>query len=194
MARDMISDVEIRRKVVHLSSLAIPIGYALTSKGTALTVLIPLSLGFLSVEFLRRYHPGVGSLFRKLFIGRVLREQEIHTLMGSTYFLLSSVLVIAFFPKSIAIVSVLILTISDTCAAWVGRAIGRIRIYGKTLEGSLGFLLSALLIVWIYPGLDRLSGSLAALGATVVELLPIPVDDNLTIPFTAAALMLFAGT
>lgn len=189
----MLTGVEIRRKIVHLISMAIPIGYALTSRETALTVLLLLFLGFLSVDLLRRYHRGIGSLFQRYFIGTVLRENETNRLMGSTYFLLASVLVIWLFPKPIAMVSVLILIISDTCAAWVGKGIGRVAIFTKTLEGSLAFLFSAFLIVWSYPGLNRLSGSLAALGATVIELLPIPIDDNLTIPLVAGAIMFCVG-
>jgi glycerol-3-phosphate acyltransferase PlsY len=73
----------------------------------------------------------------------------------------------------------------------VGKGIGRVRIFGKTLEGSLAFLVSSLLIVWVYPDLNRLWGSLAALGSTLIELLPIRVDDNLTIPLVAGAIMFF---
>jgi dolichol kinase len=189
----MLTGVEVNRKIVHLISLAIPIGYALTSRETALTVLLLLFLGFLSVDVLRRYHRATSSLFQRYIIGTVLRENETHRLMGSTYFLLASVLVILLFSKPIAMVSVLILIISDTCAAWVGRGVGRVAIFEKTLEGSLAFLLSALLIVWFYPGLNRLAGSLAALGATVIELLPIPIDDNVTIPLVAGVIMFSAG-
>ncbi len=189
----MITGVEISRKIVHLSSLSIPIGYALTSKQTALTVLIPLTMAFLGVDLLRRFHPATASLFKTYFIGKVLREKEIHTLMGSTYFLVSTVLIILLFPMTIAIVSLLILILSDTCAALVGKGIGRVPIWGKTLEGSLAFLISALLIVWIYPGVEKGSGSLAALGSTLIELLPVPLDDNLTIPFVAAGIMFFVG-
>ncbi len=189
----MLTGVEIKRKIVHLATLIIPFGYLLTSKETVLTFLIPLTLGLLAVDLLRRIHPGMASLFQKYFIGRVLREKESRTLMGSTYFLLSSLLVILIFPKSIAIVSILILILADTSAAMVGKGIGKIHILGKTLEGSLAFLLCSLIIVWIYPQLNRVGGSLAALGATVIELLPVRLDDNLTIPFIAAAIMFFVG-
>jgi len=189
----MLTGVEIKRKLVHLATLVIPVGYELTSKETVLTFLIPLSLCLLAVDLLRRYHSGLASLFRRLFFGRVLREREEHTLMGSTYFLLSSALLLLLFPKTIAIVSLLILTLSDTCAALVGKGIGKIPIFGKTLEGSLAFFCSALLIVWIYPHVNRFAGTLAAAGAAVIELLPIHVDDNFTVPFTAAAIMFFVG-
>lgn len=189
----MLTGVEIRRKVVHLLSLAIPVGYAWTSRDTALIILVPLFLGFLSADLARRYHSSIASLFQRYFIGTVLRDQEKNRLMGSTYFLLSSVLVIFLFPKSIAVVSLLILILSDTCAAWVGKGIGRVRIFEKTLEGSLAFFLSALIIVYLFPGLNRLAGTLGALGATLVELIPFGLDDNLTIPFAAAAVMFFCG-
>jgi dolichol kinase len=135
----------------------------------------------------------MASFFQKYFFGRVLREEERRSLMGSTYFLFSSVLTILLFPKSIAIASLLILILSDTAGALVGKSIGRVRIFRKTLEGSGAFFLSSLLIVWSYPQLNRFSGSLAALGATLVEVLPIRVDDNLTIPIVAGAIMFFGG-
>ena len=190
---EMITGVEIKRKIVHLATLVVPVGYLLTSEETVLLFLVPFFLCFLTVDLLRHFHSGLASLFRKYFFGRVLREEEKPTLMGSTYFLFSTILTILLFPKSIAIASLLILIVADTAAALVGRGIGRISIFGKTLEGSLAFFLSSLLIVWIYPNLNRCSGSLAALGATVIEILPIKVNDNLTIPLVAGAIMFFLG-
>ena len=187
----MITKVEILRKIVHLATLSIPIGYTMLPKETVITIVLPLFLGFLIVDLLRHYYSGMTSLFQRYFLGTVLRERERNTLMGSTYFLFSSILVILFFPKPIAIVSLLFLILSDTAAAIVGKGIGRVGIFEKTLEGSLAFLLSSLLIVWVYPDLNRFWGSLAALGATLIELLPIRVDDNLTIPLVAGAIMFF---
>jgi dolichol kinase len=190
---EMVTKVEIKRKIVHLATLVVPVGYTLTSEEVVLTFLVPFFLCFLTVDLLRHFHSGLASLFRKYFFGRVLREEEKPTLMGSTYFLFSTILTILLFPKSIAIASLLILIVADTAAALVGRGIGRISIFGKTLEGSLAFFFSSLLIVWIYPNLNRFSGGLAALGATVIEILPIKVNDNLTIPLVAGAIMFFLG-
>ena len=189
----MLTRVEVSRKIVHLSTLSIPIGYALTSEETALMILLSLFLGFLLVDLLRHFHRGVAALFEKYFFGKVLREREKGTFMGSTYFLFSSLLTLLLFPKPIAIASLLILILSDTCAALVGKGIGKFRVFGKTLEGSTAFLFSSLLIVWFYPDLNRFSGTLGAFGATLVELLPIKIDDNLTIPLVAGGIMLFGG-
>lgn len=189
----MITRVEITRKIVHLITLSIPIGYAIIPEETVLMIVLLLFLGFLSVDLLRHYHSGMASLFRKYFFEKVLREEEKPTLMGSTYFLFSTLLTILLFPKSIAIASLLILILSDTCAALVGKGIGKISIFGKTLEGSIAFFFSSLLIVWLYPNLNRFWGSVAALGATLIEILPIKLDDNLTIPLIASAIMYFGG-
>ena len=189
----MISGVEIRRKMVHLATVIIPIGYALTSQETVLLFVLPFFLGLLSVDLLRHFEPGIASLFKRFFFGRVLREEEKPTLMGSTYFLFSTLLTILLFPKSIAIASLLILIISDTAAALVGKGIGRIPLFGKTLEGSMAFFLTSLLIVWLYPNLNRFSGTLAALGGTLIELIPIRLNDNFSIPLVTGAIMLFGG-
>jgi len=189
----MISGVEIKRKIVHLSTLSIPVGVTLLSKKQVLTIVIPLTLVWVAVDLLRLIHPAISNVFQRTLVGKVLREKERHALMGSTYFLISTCLIIVLFPKSIAIASLLILILSDTCAALVGKGIGRVPIFGKTVEGSTAFFLSALMIVWLTPGLNRVAGSLAALGATLVELLPIGVDDNFSIPLVAGTIMFFAG-
>ena len=189
----MISGVEIRRKLVHLATLVIPIGYAWTDLNTVLSFLLPLFLSLLTVDLLRHYHQGTGALFGRFFFGRVLREEEKPTFMGSTYFLFSTLLSVLIFQKPVAIASLLILTLSDTAAALVGKGIGKTPLFGKTLEGSSAFLLTSILIVWLYPGLNRFAGTLAAFGATLIELLPLPLNDNLTIPLTAGAIMLFCN-
>jgi dolichol kinase len=189
----LITKVEVLRKIVHLATLIIPVGYALTSQETAILFLVPFFIALLLVDLLRQFHSGMASLFQKYFFGRVLREEEKSAFMGSTYFIFSTILSILLFPKSIAIASLFILILSDTAAALIGKWIGRVKIFGKTLEGSMAFLITSLLIVWIYPHLGRFSGSLAALGAAVIEILPIGVNDNLSIPLVAGAIMFFVG-
>ena len=192
-ATRLLTKVEVLRKLVHLATLIVPVGYALTSEETVILFLVPFFLALLLVDLLRLLHPGMASLFQKYFFGRVLREEEKPTFMAATYFIFSTILTILLFPKPVAIASIFILILADTAAALVGKWIGKIRIFGKTLDGSIAFLLTALLIVWISPNLNRFSGSLAALGAAAVEILPIRVNDNLTIPLVAGAIMFFLG-
>jgi glycerol-3-phosphate acyltransferase PlsY len=64
----------------------------------------------------------------------------------------------------------------------VGRAWGRARLFGKTLEGTAACLLSCAVIALLVPHLPLRAGWVGAGVAALVELLPIPVDDNLSIP------------
>ena len=82
----MISGVEIKRKIVHLATLILPVGYALSSEETVILFLVPFFLALLLVDFVRHFHSGMASLFEKYFFGRVLREEEKSYLHGFNLF------------------------------------------------------------------------------------------------------------
>ena len=68
------------------------------------------------------------------------------------------------------------------------RKFGRIKIYNKTLEGALaGFVICLMSGLIIDLNISILILTIGALSATIIELLPISIDDNLRIP-------LFSGT
>jgi dolichol kinase len=74
----------------------------------------------------------------------------------------------------------------------VGRAWGRHRFFNKSLEGALGCLLACLAwagyVAWASP-LTLPVLVAGALVATLVEVLPIPLDDNLGITLAAGYAM-----
>src|SRR5437867_1889911 len=94
-------------------------------------------------------------------------------------------------PKRAALVSIYTLAIADPLAAVVGIRYGRRRVArNRTLEGSLAFytatlVIAALVLAW---GADAPTLAIAAASATIglaaaaCELLPLRIDDNLTIP------------
>ena len=186
----MISSLEIRRKIIHNISLAIPIGYHYVSKETVLAILVPVFAFYLFFDVLRLVHPGFRRFFDRVITSRFLREREQRRLIGSTYFLIGVLLTIIVFPKEIAIASLYILIISDTAAALVGVVWGKTTLVpGKTLEGSLAFFVSGLVIVGFAMRGHELWGCLGVLGATLAELCPVTLDDNLVIPLVAGAIM-----
>jgi len=75
--------------------------------------------------------------------------------------------------------------LADPAASIIGRRWGRVRLGKGTLEGAVAFMLvaSIVLAVTVEGGLRPL---LVALVVTVVELLPLPLDDNLTVPLAVA--------
>jgi len=183
---------EIKRKSIHLASLAIPIGYYLTPDSwmriweRALLASVILSL---AIEVFRLNHPRTRHVFRHFF-GELLRNHEDVSLLGSTYLLIACLLTIHLFPKPVAVLALLFLILGDTVAAIVGKSAGRFRLIGgKTLEGSIACFLVCFGLTLLMPGVPPLVGLVGALTATIFELLPIPLDDNFRIPLSAGFAM-----
>jgi dolichol kinase len=181
---------EIVRKGIHLFSLCIPIIYFFISQQFALCLLLPITAVCISVDMTRYYFPSVSRWFYRWF-GWLLRRHETDTnqkrLTGASNVLISASLCVLLFPKVIALNAFTILIISDTISALIGRRFGRHRFLAKSLEGSLAFFISAVIVIAIAPKVNRLPteyviGIIAAAIGTVVEALPIRIDDNLTIP------------
>jgi len=182
---------ELKRKAIHLASFSIPLGYYLTpdswqrdwERGLLAAVIVALA-----IEVFRLNHPRTRNMFRHFF-GELLRNHEEVSLLGSTYLLMSCLLSIHLFPKPVAALALSFLIVGDTMAAIVGKWLGRIRIFDKTLEGSLACLFVCFGLAQIVPGIPFHVALIGAVTATVFELLPIPLDDNFRIPLSAGFAM-----
>lgn len=187
----MILAAELKRKAIHLTALAIPLGYYASPASwyvwwqRALLAAVILSL---AIEVFRLNHPRTRHVFRHFF-GELLRNHEEATLLGSTYLLIACLLTIHLFPKPVAVLALSFLIVGDTMAAIVGKWIGRVRMFGKTLEGSLACFAVCYGLTAFMPGIPFPVGLVGAAVATIFELLPIPLDDNFRIPLSAGFAM-----
>lgn len=181
--------LEIRRKIMHTYPIAIPIGYTYLSKETVLMILIPIGAAYVFCDVFRHFHQGFRELFDKIFTTHFLREHEKHGFIGSSYFIFGTVGSIILFPKEAAIVSLYILIFCDAAAGIVGSGWGRIRVFKKTLEGSLAFVVAGMIVIAFTMRDHLLWGVLAVIGGALVELLPTGLDDNLTIPLVAGGIL-----
>lgn len=178
---------ELRRKAIHLSALAIPAAVYWLPRRPVVLGLLLLTIGFLIAELLRLGHRSARNVFSRLF-GSLIRDHEHASFTGSTFFLVGSLLTVCVFRTAVAVAALCFLILGDSVAALVGRSVGTTRLLGgKTLEGAV-----ANLLVCFGVGIALLPLPLAAAGAlatAVVELLPIPLDDNLRIPLAAGAVV-----
>ncbi len=184
-------NAEIARKSIHLSSLWIPILYLYTTKDIMLLILLPITLIALSIDFSRRFSPKLNNLINH-FIGHMMRdeEKELFAFSGATNMLIAASLTIIIFSQEIAILALTILMISDSFAAIVGRKFGKIHLVsGKSLEGSLSFATSAIIVYCFFKicyhyTLPLDLSLLAIFAATIAELFAkkIRLDDNFIIP------------
>ncbi len=110
----------------------------------------------------------------------------------------ASLAILIFEDRGIFMAAISFLAIGDTVAALFGLTHGRVRIFGrKTLEGAIACFLSCLLVVYVLTKLPDLSflflvGFWGAVTATLVETLPIEVNDNVVIPIVSGMVMQLA--
>lgn len=113
-----------------------------------------------------------------------------HRYLSSTFYGFSAIalLLLMFYPVAAA-GGILVLTLSDSVAALVGvRGRHRIASLNKTFEGSAAMFLCSVAVLFAL-GVPAYLALLVALVATVVEALPLPVDDNFLIPMVVGLLL-----
>ncbi|MCB0713640.1 MAG: dolichol kinase [Ignavibacteriae bacterium] len=186
---------EVKRKLIHLSSLGIPLLYWLLPKLTFLWLLLPATGIAIVIEVLRRFFPNFDVWFRQVF-GSLLRPHESGSrpeINGATFVLISACLCVLLFPKIIGITSFTVLIVSDTASALYGRRFGKRKFLRKSVEGSSAFFVTAMMVVVFFAFLTGatweflLIGVVASIVGMVVEALSeggSSIDDNLTIPTT----------
>ena len=150
--------------------------------GAALSITIPAW----TVEYLRRSRPRFNDWMMWLF-GPVAHAHERFRANSASWYATAMTILAFTAPTPAAMMGVAVLGFGDPFAAIVGRR------FGRTLEGSLAFVLfgwaaGVAALAAFAPGVeDRV---LVALAAAVVgalaELFSFGLDDNLTIPLGAS--------
>lgn len=181
---------EIYRKALHLSSLWIPAFIWVADKSLSTAVFGILFLGNLLIEYAAyKKYKTIRELFRRLFI-KTLRHKEVtnaaFTPSGSLYIFAAAFTCTALFTKSAAVAGLSVMLISDSAAAIYGKIFGKTRFQnGKSLEGSLAFFLSALIVLrFVCPAISPTMRIFVAILAAMVEFFEnkLNIDDNFAIP------------
>ena len=179
---------ELRRKSIHLLGLVVPIFYSFASRDTTLVFVGLLTAVAFGVEILKVLIPSFRQVFLRIFSPMLRSHERNGGITGATYYLVGSLLCIVLFDKTLAIVCLCFLTLGDLFAAIIGKRWGRIRIFsGKTLEGSL-----ACFVVCAAIALFKLHPAVAITGAvvaTLIELLPTGLNDNISMPLISGLVM-----
>lgn len=119
-------------------------------------------------------------------------KPEIHEFVTNPIFFAAGImLALVLFPNPINYASIAIFTLGDGTATLFGRKLGKTVFplnKGKRVEGSIfGFLFAFLGALLFVSHIEALVG--AAIGM-IMEALPTPVNDNLTIPLAAGLALL----
>lgn len=193
---------EFFRKLIHLSSVWIIIFIALTNQSTSIVFFAGLLLAFTVFEYLRMSQPAFSTFMLKYF-AFVMRDREktekfeFRALTGSFYFILSILICLLIFDKSIVMVGVMVMIFSDAFAALIGKSVGRHKIerFNKTIEGCAAFFITTIIILYFMTSMPITAMAVIATIVTMVELISfeIHVNDNLSITLLTCGLIWMTG-
>jgi glycerol-3-phosphate acyltransferase PlsY len=192
---------EAQRKAIHLGFLVLPLEllheWLPWPRGRSewRLVLIALVSVAIALDVVRLHEPRVRRFFRTFF-GEMVREHEQLSLLGSTYLLMATLLAVEIFARPVAAGAIGFTVLGDGFAAIIGKAYGRTRFFHKTLEGAAGGLVACLAWASYLSPTGQLPWGVSlagAMAASLVELLPIPLDDNLGMTLFAGYTMKLLG-
>jgi dolichol kinase len=205
---------ELPRRLWHiLGGLSLPVAGLWASQDIFLPALVSLTIAVLILDIVRLRSPRVNRRFVISFRA-LLREREVSTLNGSTYFLIAASIVFIFCDKSIAAIALAFVAVGDPVAGMVGERWGKLRVSpeegnfsnfakfprnlrfrgmkGKSWEGSSACFVACLIVGVILAAITHVALWVVVVGAicaTVIESLSLLVNDNLSIPLVAAGVM-----
>ena len=213
-----LSKEEINRKLLHIVAVILPVSIfygpkvLCISKLSVCCIIFTLLILSLSIEFLRFRHSNFGIFFIKSF-GSMLRKEEERKLTGASYILAGSFIcsLISLFNDLAAAACFLCLTLfilGDAFAAIVGKAVGRIRVGDKSVEGGLAcFLICILFSNFIFPELpfflecwnkqfNIIQILIISLSISLLEFFPfkigsVSLNDNLYVPGITSLIAIF---
>ena len=184
----------IGRKLYHLfGGLGLLSLYFLLGRPIALPLYALLFLLVLTVDLIRLRVPAFNEFVMTRF-SSFIRASEARKLTGTPPYVLGIGLSLLLYRTDIAAAAVCFLVFGDVAATAVGERYGRTKIAGeKSLEGTAAFIVAAVVAGSLLPlaGIYLSSGIVlaGALAAAGVELLPLPVNDNLAIPLVSGGVM-----
>jgi len=184
---------EIFRKLIHISSLAIPLFYffLIKDKIVMATILIILTLISLIIENARLNQDGYVRFFFHKYLKSVLRSNELKGhLTGATWMLIGFTCSVIIFDSEVSVLALLFLSVGDAVAGLVGRVLPIGKIWDKSLSGSLsGFLFCVFFGLAINNTLSLQIIIFGAISGMFIELIPLKLNDNFSIPVFSGFIM-----
>lgn len=194
-------NLQITRRLFHMANgFVIASLYLVTfSHSQMIHILGTVACALYLVEQIRINYPETAAKLLP-FTRLIMRAEEQLKESAMVPYMMAVLLTIITFPKHIALVGIYTLAFADPLSALVGIKFGKHKISPtRSVEGGAAFFFTtffiSILILAGYSGGFTLSvfgvSFLLGVCCTLFDLVPLKIDDNLTIPlFTSAALWL----
>ena len=185
---------EVARKAIHLSNAIIPLSYhyIFSNKIDMLIVLASFLIFCFFIEIYRKNSLILSKIFSNWFEFMMRDKEKKGEITGATWVFVGSLFTILLVPDPFNIISLLFLSFGDTFAAIIGIKFPYLKLGKKTLSGSIaGFFacLSIGLVIDIPIAFEIIL--LGAFMAMFIEILPLPVNDNVSIPIFSGLSMYY---
>ncbi len=185
-------DLQFPRRFFHMTmgTAAGIIYYSFLSHQSAVSILGTAACIVYIVEQIRINYPEYAATF-KIVNKYLLRAEEQLKESAGMPFVMGLLLTLLSFPKVVALCAIFTLAIADPMSAIIGIRFGKNKIFKrKSIEGSAAFFVSTFcILVFVFSTLYGndlfivcILGFIVSSIMTGLELIPIRVDDNLTIP------------
>jgi len=189
--KQTLSRNQILRLAIHMSGFTIPFmcTYFLNHYLIAILISIVTSLYIISelARMMRITFPLLTSITTRAAVKLELYEFTTDPIFYAFGIILSLII----FPPQFAYASIAILTLGDGAASLFGKKLGKTPYpfnKAKNLEGSIfGFIFALSGAVFF---IDPIRAFIAAMAGMLAECLPMPLNDNLTIPLTAGSILM----
>ena len=93
----------------------------------------------------------------------------------------------------VTVLAILFIILGDLFGKFFGLQYGRVKLFNKSLEGSLAFAGVCIITGYVfshYFNLPTVVWVIGVIASTLTELLPLGVDDNFSVPIVSASAML----
>ena len=185
---------EVARKAIHLSNAIIPLSYhyIFSNKIDMIIVLASFLIFCFFIEIYRKNSLLLSKIFSNWFEFMMRDKEKKGEITGATWVFVGALFTILLVPDPFNIISLLFLSFGDTFAAIIGIKFPYLKLGKKTLSGSIaGFFacLSIGLVIDIPIAFEIIL--LGAFMAMFIEILPLPVNDNVSIPIISGLSMYY---
>jgi phosphoserine phosphatase len=181
------------REAIHACGFTVP--FLSSFVGTYTVALLIIAVTFLYAASEVAMMEGKRVSIISWIVHNATTKAELHEFATApVFFALGILFTLLLFPISVSNAAIATFALGDSAAAIAGKTFGRKRLSfnnGKTLEGLAAGLFAGFLAALVY--VNPLKALAAAATATIVESLPLPINDNLTIPLTTALVLTLIG-
>ena len=185
--------VELYRKIVHLSSMIIAFSVLLLDANVYIPLLLILTIATICFDIVRIKSSLVSKYYYKYF-NIFTRDSERKKITGASFVFIGSLLTVCLFDKDIAFLGLLIMSISDSCAAVIGVLFGKTKLFNKSLEGSFAYFFATFTILF-FSKLTLLDIFIVSMISTATELFSsYKYNDNVLIPLVTCTAIYICKT